>query len=79
MLQTKIGSSQNSGGLYRHFFGVMFWGRAVNGLKVPKWSQTKVLEKKGKCFGTPEIPPQQKYEIIASLIQKFNTHVYMFG
>ena len=25
-----------SGGLYRHFFGVMFGGHAVNGLKVPK-------------------------------------------
>ena len=29
-----------SGGLYMHFFGVMFGGHAVNGLKVPKWSQT---------------------------------------
>ena len=29
-------NENNSGGLYWHFFGVMFGGHAVNGLKVPK-------------------------------------------
>ena len=50
------------------FFGVMFGGHAVNGLKVPKWSQTKVPEKR-ENFLRPEVGPVEKprfFSIFAS-------------